>query len=153
MLKDFKEFALRGNVVDMAVGIIIGAAFGTVVSSLVSDIMTPPLGLILGDVDFSNLFLTLKQGTPGGPYATLADAQSAGAVVLSWGLFLDSVVAFLIVALAMFFVVRGMVKLQRKEEAPAPAPTSQDCPQCRMSIPLGAKRCGHCTSTLQAGPA
>jgi large conductance mechanosensitive channel len=148
VLKDFKEFALRGNVVDMAVGIVIGAAFGTVVKSLVSDVMTPPLGLILGDVDFSNLFLTLRAGTPAGPYATLADAQAAGAVALSWGVFLDNVVAFLIVAVAMFFVVRAMVRLQRKVEAPAPAPTTGECPHCRMTIPLGARRCGHCTSTL-----
>jgi large conductance mechanosensitive channel len=134
MLKDFKEFALRGNVVDMAVGIIIGAAFGTVVKSLVSDVLMPPIGLLMGNVDFSNLFLTLKAGDPAGPYVTLAEAQEAGAVVMSWGVFVDNIVAFLIVALAMFFVVRAMVTMLRKEEAPAPAPTT--------------KGCGHCTSTI-----
>lgn len=149
MLKDFKEFALRGNVVDMAVGIIIGAAFGTVVKSLVSDVLMPPIGLLMGNVDFSNMFLTLKAGDPIGPYATLAEAQDAGAVVMSWGVFADNIVAFLIVALAMFFVVRAMVRLQRKEEAPAPAPTTKDCPECLMSIPINAVRCGHCTSTLK----
>lgn len=148
MLKDFKEFALRGNVVDMAVGIIIGAAFGTVVKSLVSDVLMPPIGLLMGNVDFSNLFLTLKAGDPAGPYATLAEAQEAGAVVMSWGVFVDNIVAFLIVALAMFFVVRAMVTMLRKEEAPAPAPTTKDCPQCLMSIPIKATRCGHCTSTI-----
>lgn len=150
MLKDFKEFALRGNVVDMAVGIIIGAAFGTVVKSLVSDILTPPIGWLLGNVDFSNLFVVLKHGTPAGPYETLAQAQQAGAVLISWGLFADNVVAFLIVAIAMFFVVRLMVRLQREEAAPAPAPTTKDCPYCRMSIPIEAQRCGHCTSSLEA---
>ncbi len=150
MLKDFKEFALRGNVVDMAVGIIIGAAFGTVVKSLVSDVFMPPLGLLLGNVDFSNLFLTLKAGDPAGPYATLAAAQEAGAVVMSWGVFVDNVIAFLIVALAIFFVVRGMVRLQRKEEAPPPTPTTKDCPHCKMTIPIEATRCGHCTAGLEA---
>lgn len=150
MLKDFKEFALRGNVVDMAVGIIIGAAFGTVVKSLVSDVLMPPLGLLLGNVDFSNLFLTLKAGDPAGPYATLAAAQEAGAVVMSWGVFVDNIIAFLIVALAIFFVVRGMVRLQRKEEAPPPAPTTKECPYCQMSIPIKATRCGHCTASLEA---
>lgn len=148
MLKDFKEFALRGNVVDMAVGIIIGAAFGTVVKSLVSDILMPPIGMLIGDVDFSNLFVTLKAGTPAGPYETLTQAQEAGAVVVSWGVFADNLVAFLIVAFAMFLVVRAMVRVLRKEEAPAP--TTRDCPYCQMSIPLGAKRCGHCTSSLEA---
>lgn len=150
MLKDFKEFALRGNVVDMAVGIIIGAAFGTVVKSLVSDILMPPIGWLLGNVDFSNLFVVLEQGTPAGPYETLAQAQQAGAVLISWGLFADNVVAFLIVAIAMFFVVRLMVRLQRQEVAPAPAPTTKDCPYCWMSIPSEAQRCGHCTSSLEA---
>ncbi len=150
MLKDFKEFALRGNVVDMAVGIIIGAAFGTVVKSLVSDVLTPPLGLLMGDVDFSNLFMTLKEGTTPGPYPTLEQAQEAGAVVISWGIFVDNVVAFLIVALAMFFVVRAMVRLKRKEEGPPPPPTARDCPHCMMSIPLKATRCGHCTATVEA---
>jgi large conductance mechanosensitive channel len=150
MLKDFKEFALRGNVVDMAVGIIIGAAFGTVVKSLVSDVLMPPIGLVMGDVDFSNLFLTLQAGDPTGPYATLAEAQEAGAVVMSWGVFVDNIVAFLIVAMAMFFVVRAMVRMQRKEEAPPPAPKTKDCPYCFMSLSIKATRCGHCTSALEA---
>ncbi len=148
MLKDFKDFALRGNVVDMAVGIIIGAAFGTVVKSLVSDVLMPPVGMALGNVDFSNLFLMLKSGDPMGPYSTLADAQEAGAVVISWGVFMDNVIAFVIVALAMFLVVRVMVRMQKKEEAPAP--TTKDCPYCKMKIPINASRCGHCTSALEA---
>ncbi len=149
MLKDFKEFALRGNVVDMAVGIIIGAAFGAVVKSLVSEVLMPPLGLLLGNVDFSNMFLTLKAGSPPGPYGTLLEARQAGAVVMSWGVFLDNIVAFLIVAFAMFLVVRAMVRLQKTDEA-APAPTTKECPYCKMSIPIAANRCGHCTSALEA---
>ena len=107
MLKEFKEFAMRGNVVDMAVGIIIGGAFGTIVKSLVSDVMMPPIGLLLGGVDFSDLFITLKQGTTAGPYATLANAQSAGAVTISYGLFLNAVISFLIVAFAVFMLIKG----------------------------------------------
>jgi large conductance mechanosensitive channel len=145
MLKDFKEFAMRGNVVDMAVGIIIGAAFGTIIGTLVSDVLMPPIGLLLGNVDFSNLFLVLKDGKAAGPYTTVAAAKAAGAVTLNYGLFVNAVVNFLIVAFAIFFVVRGMNTLKKKEEAP---PATKDCPHCLSTIPIKATRCGHCTSEL-----
>jgi large conductance mechanosensitive channel len=122
MFKEFKEFALRGNVIDMAVGIIIGAAFGTVVSSLVADVIMPPLGLLLGNVDFSDLFFLLKAGTAPGPYATLAEAQASGAITLNYGLFVNRVISFLIVAFAVFLLVRGMNRLRRKEEQPPAEP-------------------------------
>lgn len=151
MIQEFKKFALRGNVVDMAVGIIIGGAFGTIVKSLVADVIMPPIGLALGGVDFSNLFVTLKQGADtAGPYAALADAQAAGAVTINYGVFFNNVISFLIVAFAVFLLVKGMNKAQeatKEEEAPA-APTSKDCPQCCSSIPIAAKRCPQCTSQL-----
>jgi len=146
MLKEFREFAIKGNVVDMAVGIIIGAAFGTIVKSLVADIIMPPIGLILGNVDFSNLFLVMKEGATPGPFATLADAQKAGAVSLNYGMFLNTIISFLIVAFAMFLVIRSVNKLKR--EGPPPEPSNRDCPYCLSSIPIKAKRCGHCTSDL-----
>jgi large conductance mechanosensitive channel len=127
MFKEFKQFALRGNVVDMAVGIIIGAAFGSIVSSLVADVIMPPLGLLLGNVDFSELFILLKAGTPSEPYTTLADAQAAGAVTLNYGIFINRVIAFLIVAFAVFLLVKGMNRLRRKEEqAPAQPPKPRE---------------------------
>ena len=147
-LKEFKEFAMRGNVVDMAVGIIIGGAFGTIVKSLVSDVMMPPIGLLLGGVDFSDLFLTLKEGTVAGPYATLASAQAAGAVTISYGLFLNAVISFLIVAFAVFLLVKGLNRLHREKAAPPAEPTTKDCPFCFSSIPIKATRCPHCTSEL-----
>jgi large conductance mechanosensitive channel len=123
MLKEFKEFAVKGNVLDMAVGIIIGAAFGTVVKSLVSDVIMPPIGLLLGGVDFSNLFITVREGTAAGPYETLAAAQEAGAVTINYGVFANEIVSFLIVAFAVFMLVRSFNKLKREEEAaPPPAP-------------------------------
>ena len=130
MLKEFKEFALRGNVVDMAVGIIIGGAFGTIVKSLVSDVIMPPIGLAMGGVDFSDLFIVLKQGTTSGPYTALADAQAAGAVTINYGLFINSVISFLIVAFAVFQLVRTMNKLKRKEETAPAEPTEKECPKC-----------------------
>ncbi|MDD3618497.1 MAG: large conductance mechanosensitive channel protein MscL [Desulfobulbaceae bacterium] len=148
MFKEFKEFALRGNVVDMAVGIIIGGAFGTIVQSLVADVLMPPIGMLLGGVDFANFFLTLKEGTVPGPYATLAVAQEAGAVVISYGVFLNAVISFLIVAFAVFLLIRGINRLQREQEAPPPAPTTKDCPFCFTAIPVQATRCPHCTSEL-----
>jgi large conductance mechanosensitive channel len=148
-MKDFKTFAMRGNVVDMAVGIIIGGAFGTIVKSLVDNVLMPPLGLLIGNVDFSNLFLVVKGGEPAGPYATLAAAQEAGAVTVGYGLFVNAVVSFLIVAFAVFLLVRAMVRLQRKEEAP-PAPTTKTCEYCQTTIPIKAVRCPHCTSQLKA---
>jgi large conductance mechanosensitive channel len=150
MLKEFKEFAMRGNVIDMAVGIIIGAAFGTIVKSLVTDVIMPPIGLLLGNVDFSNLFLTLKAGTTAGPYATLADAQAASAVTLNYGVFINTVVSFLIVAFCVFFLIRGMNKLKRKEEVAPAAPTTKECPYCFSTISIKATRCSNCTSEIGA---
>jgi len=148
MFKEFKEFAMRGNVVDMAVGIIIGAAFGTIVKSLVSDILMPPFGLLMGNVDFSNLFIVIKNGLTPGPFLTLAEAQKAGAVTVNYGLFINTVVSFIIVAFAIFIVIKGMNNLKRKEEAPPAAPTTKDCPRCFTPIPVKAVRCPNCTSEL-----
>jgi len=148
MLKEFREFAMRGNVVDMAVGIIIGAAFGAIVKSLVSDVIMPPIGLLLGNVDFSNLFIVLKGGTAAGPFASLADAQKAGAVTLNYGVFINTIISFLIVAFAVFLLVRSINKLKRTEEAPPAEPTTKECPQCLSTIPIMAKRCAFCTSEL-----
>jgi large conductance mechanosensitive channel len=149
MLKEFKEFAMRGNVVDMAVGIIIGAAFGTIVKSLVSDVIMPPIGLLLGNVDFENLFAVLKQGAAAGPYASLADAKAAGAVSMNYGVFFNTIISFVIVAFCVFLLIRGINQLKRKEEAPAPEPTTKECPYCFSTIPIKATRCGHCTSELK----
>ena len=148
MLKEFKEFAMRGSVVDMAVGIIIGGAFGTIVKSLVSDVIMPPIGLLLGGVDFSDLFITLKEGTNPGPYATLASAQSAGAVTISYGLFINAIISFLIVAFAVFMLIKGINKLERLKEAPASEPTTKECPHCCSTIAIKASRCPHCTSEI-----
>jgi large conductance mechanosensitive channel len=148
MLKEFKEFALRGNVVDMAVGIIIGAAFGTIVTSLVNDVIMPPIGLLLGDVDFANLFILLKAGSPAAPYASLADAQSAGAVTINYGLFVNAVISFLIVAFVVFLLIRNVNRMKKEEEAPPAEPTTKECPYCLSSIPIKASRCPHCTSQL-----
>jgi large conductance mechanosensitive channel len=149
MFKEFKEFAVKGNVVDMAVGIIIGAAFGTIVKSLVDDVIMPPIGLLLGNVDFSNLFVTLKEGAAAGPYATLAAAKSAGAVTLSYGAFLNTIISFLIVSFAVFLLIKGINRLKREKEAPPAAPITKDCPFCFSAIPIKATRCPHCTSNLQ----
>ena len=148
MFKEFKEFAMRGNVVDMAVGIIIGGAFGTIVKSLVSDVVMPPIGLLLGGVDFSNLFLVVSQGSPAGPYAALADAQAAGAVTINYGLFINSIVSFVIVALAVFFVIKSLNAMKREQEEPPAEPTTKDCSYCATEIPIKATRCPHCTSDL-----
>jgi len=128
MLKEFREFAVKGNMLDMAVGIVIGAAFATIVSSLVNDILMPPIGLALGGVDFAEFFVVLQAGDPAGPYATLAAAQEAGAVTLNWGIFVNSLISFLIVAFALFMVVRGFNELKRQEEAAA-APTPEAPPE------------------------
>jgi large conductance mechanosensitive channel len=149
VLNEFKKFALRGNVVDMAVGIIIGGAFGTIVKSLVEDVIMPPIGLLLGGVDFTNLFLVLKAGAAGGPYTALADAKSGGAVTINYGVFINNVISFLIVAFAVFLLVRSINAMKQKEAAPA-APTAKDCPRCATSIPIKAVRCPHCTSELAA---
>ena len=148
MFKEFREFAMRGNVVDMAVGIIIGGAFGTIVMSLVNDVLMPPIGLILGGVDFTDLFLTLKEGASPGPYATLASAQEAGAVTVAYGLFLNSVVSFLIIALSVFFLIKGVNAMKRREEESPLEPTAKDCPYCLSSVPIKATRCPFCTSEL-----
>jgi large conductance mechanosensitive channel len=148
MLEEFKKFAMRGNVVDMAVGIIIGGAFGTIVKSLVADVIMPPVGLLLGGVDFSNLFITLKEGAAAGPYATLAIAQEAGAVTISYGIFINAIISFLIVAFAVFLLIRGINKMQAEEEEPAAEPTEKDCPHCLTSIAIKATRYPNCTSEL-----
>lgn len=151
MLKEFREFALRGNVVDMAIGIVIGAAFGTIARSLVDDVLMPPVGLLLGEVDFADLFMVLRPGTAASPpYPSLTAAQEAGAVTINYGQFINSVVSFLIVAAAMFFVVRVMNRWQREEPGPA-EPPPRECPYCRKGIPDEATRCPHCTSQLEAG--
>ncbi len=151
MFKEFKDFALRGNVMDMAVGIIIGASFSTIVNSLVKDILMPPFGWLLGGVDFENFYLTIKSGTPAGPYLSLADAQAAGAVTMNYGLFVNAIISFLIVALAMFLLIRAINRLQEgdAEENQDPAPTTRECPFCFTDIPLQATRCPHCTSQLK----
>ena len=149
MLKEFKEFAMRGNVVDMAVGIVIGAAFGTIIKSLVADVIMPPIGLLLGNVDFSNLFIVLKQGAVAGPFATLADANAAGAVTLNYGMFINTIISFLIVAFAIFMLIRNMNKMKRKEEAPPAEPTTKECPYCLSTVPIKAVRCSNCTSDLK----
>lgn len=163
MLKDFKEFIARGNVLDMTVGIVVGTAFAGIAKSLAADVIMPPIGLVLGKVDFGNLFLVIRDGTKAGPYATLAEAQAAGAVTLNYGVFINTVVSFLIVAFAVFLIVRSVNRLHRKREvevavveaAPAEAvaavPTTRECPFCRLAVSLLAVRCPHCTSHLE-GP-
>lgn len=148
MWKEFKEFALGGSVMDMAIGIIIGAALAAVVGSLVNDILLPPLGLLLGGVDFNNLYWTLAQGNPAGPYSSLAAAQEAGAVTVNYGLFLNALITFLVISLVIFLIVRQLNKLKKQAAEEAPAPTHEPCPYCMMEIPVGASRCGHCASEL-----
>ena len=150
MVKEFKDFAVKGNVVDMAVGIIIGAAFGTIVKSLVADVIMPPIGLALGNVDFTNLFIVLKAGDPAGPYATLADAAAAGAVTMNYGQFINTIVSFVIVAFAIFIMVKQVNNMKKKEEAAPPAPTEKECTHCFTKISLKATRCPNCTSELKA---
>jgi len=149
MMKEFREFAVRGNVVDMAVGIIIGAAFGTIVKSLVSDVIMPPIGLLLGNVDFTNLFIVIKEGAQVGPYATLELANKAGAVTLNYGVFINTIISFLIVAFAVFLLIRNINRLKKKEEAPPAEPTTKECPYCFSTISIKAVRCPNCTTELQ----
>jgi large conductance mechanosensitive channel len=149
MFKEFKEFAMRGNVIDMAVGIIIGAAFGAIVQSLVKDVIMPPIGLLLGRVDFTNLFLVLKHGATAGPYATVAQAHDAGAVSINYGLFLNTVINFFIVAFAIFLVIRSLNRLKRQEAAAPVAPSTKECPFCFSAVPIKATRCPFCTSDLK----
>jgi large conductance mechanosensitive channel len=150
MLKEFREFVTRGNAVDMAVGLIIGAAFGAIVSSLVADLLMPPIGLALGKVDFTNLFVVLKSGAVPGPYATVAAAKQAGAVTLNYGVFINTIISFLIIALAVFLVIRQFNKMKKKAEAPAAAPAPKECPYCYSAVAIKATRCPFCTSTLKA---
>ncbi len=147
MLKEFKEFAMKGNVLDMAVGIIIGAAFGPIVNSLVNDVIMPPIGLLLGNVDFSNIFAVLKEGKAAGPYASIAAAKAAGAVTMNFGLFVNTIINFFIVAFAVFILVKNVNRFRKQEEE---APTKKDCPFCLSSIPIKATRCPSCTSELKA---
>jgi large conductance mechanosensitive channel len=148
MFKEFKEFAIKGNAVDLAVGLVLGTAFGAIVASLVTDIVMPPIGLLLGDVDFAQMFIVLKEGSTPAPYATVAAASEAGAVTLNYGLFVNTIVYFVIVAFAIFMVVKAMNKLQRAE-AEEVADT-KECPYCLTAIPLAATRCPACTSDLEA---
>jgi large conductance mechanosensitive channel len=149
MLKEFKEFAMRGNVVDMAVGIIIGAAFGAIVKSLVDDVIMPPIGMLLGNVDFSNLFVVLKEGAAAAPYASVADAKKAGAITVNYGVFVNSVISFMIVAFSVFLLIRSINRLKKNEEKPAAAPTTKECPFCASAISIKATRCPNCTSELK----
>jgi large conductance mechanosensitive channel len=149
VMKEFREFAVKGNVVDMAVGIIIGAAFGTIVSSLVDDIIMPPIGMLLGGVAFENFFAVLREGEVAGPYLTLEEASAAGAVTINYGVFLMTLVSFLIVGLAVFYLVRAINRLKREELVAPEAPTDRPCPFCATTIPIQAVRCPHCTSQLE----
>lgn len=144
MFKEFKEFAMRGNVLDMAIGIIIGAAFGKIVSSFVADVLMPPIGSLMGGADFTNYFLTLK----GAAQPTLAAAKAAGSVTVNYGVFINTVLDFLVVAFAIFLLIRQVNRFKKKEEAAPVAPKTKECPQCLSVIPLQAKRCAHCTSQL-----
>jgi large conductance mechanosensitive channel len=149
MFKEFKEFAMRGNVVDMAVGIIIGAAFGTIVKSLVDDVIMPPIGLLLGNVDFSNLFAVVLEGSVAAPYATLAAAREAGAVTINYGVFINTIISFLIVAFCVFLIIRNINRLKKEEETPPPEPTTKECGFCFSTIPIQATRCAFCTSDVK----
>ncbi len=148
MFKEFKEFLMCGNAVDMAVGIIMGAAFGTIIKSLVSDVIMRPIGLLLRGVDFSNLFVVIKEGTMASPYASLANAQATGAVTVNYGTFLNTVISFLIVSIAIFMLIKGLNSLHRQKEEPEEEPTTKDCPFCFSSIAINATHCPSCTSEL-----
>ena len=152
MLKEFRDFAMRGNVVDMAVGIIIGAAFGAIVKSLVDDVIMPPIGVLLGNVDFSNLFVVLRQGSKAaGPYTSIAEAHAAGAATLNYGLFINTLISFIIIAFAVFLLIRAMNRLQQKLDRPSTevAPTIKECPYCFSTVNIKASRCPQCTSELK----
>ena len=145
MLKEFKEFAMRGNVVDMAIGIIIGAAFGKIITSVVNDILMPPIGLLLGKVDFSNLYFNLS----GGEYPNLAAAKAAGAATINYGLFINTIIDFVIVAFVIFLLIRQMNRLKKQPAPVAAEPTTKDCPFCLSAIPIKATRCPQCTSDVK----
>jgi large conductance mechanosensitive channel len=151
LLKEFREFAVKGNAIDMAVGIVIGAAFGTIVKTLVSDVIMPPIGLLLGGVDFSNLFVVLKEGVKqAGPYDTLVQAHAAGAVTLNYGVFINTLISFIIIAFSVFLLVKAIntTKEKMKKEPPAADPATKDCPRCLSTINIKATRCPNCTSDL-----
>ena len=148
MLKEFKDFAMRGNVLDMAVGIIMGSAFGAIISSLVNDVLMPPIGLLFGDVNFADLFFVLKTGDIAGPYASLASAQEVGAVTINYGVFINAIITFLIVAFAMFLLIRAINRFEKKEEETPAEPTTKECPYCFTEIAIKATRCPNCTSNL-----
>jgi large conductance mechanosensitive channel len=147
MLKEFKEFAVKGNMLDMAIGIIIGLAFGTIIASLVNDILMPPIGILLGNVDFSALFIVLKEGTPPPPYNTLPEAQNAGAVTWNYGNFINTIIIFLIVAFSVFLIVKSLNNMRRKKDEPQAA-IEKDCPYCFTVIPIKASKCPNCTTPL-----
>jgi len=149
MFKEFKEFAMKGNVLDMAIGIVIGASFGAIVSSFVADVIMPPIGLLLGNIDFSNLFVILREGKVPGPYESLSAAKTAGAVTVNYGLFLNTVISFLIVAFAIFLLVKNINRMKREQEAPPAVPTTKKCPFCLSVIPIKAVKCAHCTAELK----
>lgn len=149
MLKEFKAFALRGNVMDMAVGIIIGAAFGAIVNSLVNDIIMPPIGLLLGQVDFKELFVLIKNGNPAGPYNTIVQAKAAGAVTFNYGLFVNTIITFIIIAGAVFMLVKIFTSLEKKEEEKAAEPVVKKCPHCYSTIDIKATKCAYCTAEIQ----
>ena len=152
MAQEFRDFVMRGNVLDLAVGVVIGAAFGKIVDSLVADVIMPPIGLLLGGVDFSNLFVVLKAGADNvSQFASLADAKKAGAVTLNLGVFINTLISFVIVAMAIFMLVKAFNRMQREEAAPPAPPATKDCPRCFSAIPIKATRCPHCTSELAAG--
>jgi len=148
MLQEFRKFILRGNVLDLAIGVIMGGVFNAVVKSFVGDILMPPIGLLLGRVNFADLFILLKAGDPAGPYATLADALAAGAVTINYGTFINTIISLIITGLAVFLMVRGVNRLQREKPAPPAEPTTKKCPFCATEIPIPATRCPHCTSEL-----
>ena len=149
MFKEFRDFALKGNVIDLAVGVIIGSAFTTIVNSLVDDIIMPPIGALLGGVDFKDFFWLIETGDPVGPYPTLAEANEAGAVTINYGMFVNHMVTFLIVALVLFLVVRSINRLKKQKKEQPAEPTTKDCRFCKTEIPLAATRCPHCTSQLE----
>jgi large conductance mechanosensitive channel len=148
MKKDFKEFIMKGNAVSMAVGIIIGIAFGTIITSLVGDIIMPPVGLLLGNVDFANLFVVLKEGAAAGPYLSVEAAREAGAVTLNYGLFINTLISFIIIALVLFFIIRAFNRLQKEEKEEA-GPATKVCPFCFSTIDIRATRCPNCTAELE----
>jgi large conductance mechanosensitive channel len=149
MFKEFKAFAMRGNVLDMAIGIIIGASFGKIITSIVNDVLMPPIGMLLGKMDFSNLFVILSGDTAGKAINTVADAKAAGLVTVNYGLFVNTLIDFLIVAFVIFMLIKQINRLKKEEPKPAVAVTTKDCGYCFTAIPLKAVRCPHCTSTLQ----